>query len=112
MKKAMVMGTLVTLVLVAGCYYAPGGIAPSNTPIGNRSYNIVDTDVEAQDCVWRLFGILPVSGRNSTQDAVEEALQGSKSDALIDVTVEGVNKYYIVISSGCTVVHGKGIRFQ
>jgi hypothetical protein len=58
----------------------------------------------------RLLGCIPISGGNQLSDALDEA-QGDRAgaDALIDITVEAVSKYFILWSHGCTVVRATAV---
>jgi hypothetical protein len=111
LMKAVTIG-IVGLVacFVTGCRTAPGGIAPSSTPLEGRSYTVLGY-TESTDSRICLFGILPVSNHNSIRDAVEDAQKRVNADALIDVTVEGYSQYYIIFSRDVTRVEGIGIRF-
>jgi hypothetical protein len=64
----------------------------------------------AADCEYNLLGFIPISGGNQLSDALDEA-QGDRAgaDALIDITVEAVSKYFILWSHGCTVVRATAV---
>jgi hypothetical protein len=102
---------ILALVATVGCIRTPGGIAASNTPIGARSYKVLG-EAYGTDTQVALFGIIPVSGPNSMQAAIEDAKTKSGGDALVDVTVEGVAKYFILFSTYTTEVRGKAIKYQ
>lgn len=96
---------------LTGCAHMPGGIAPSTTPIDGRPYEILG-DVKGTDSRTLLFGILPISGPNTIQDAVDDAKHKMNADALIDVTAEGYGSWWILWANNTTVVRGKAIRFK
>lgn len=97
---------------LAGCVRDPGGIAPSNIPVSQNGYSELGR-VQAQDCMVRLLGILPVSGGNQTADAVSRALaQKPGADALVNITVDRVSKYFILWSQTCTEVRARAVRFR
>jgi hypothetical protein len=95
------------LLLLAGCATSPGGIAASSTPLEGRKYKVLEKTSATSNCV-RLLGIIPISGSNNMRSAVDKV----GGDALIDVTVEGFNQYWILFSRDVTYVEGIGIRFE
>jgi len=99
------------LVLVAGCAHLPGGIAPSTTPTDGRAYDILG-NAEATDSRVSLLCLLPISGANSIQGAVDKAKKQFDADALIDVTVEAYSQIWILFCNNTTLVRGKAIRFK
>jgi len=101
----------ITAAVLAGCAHMPGGIAPSTTPINNRQY-VELGDVSASDSKVMLLGLIPISGSNDIQDAIDKAKQKVGADALIDVTVEGYGQWWILWSNTTTKVTGKGIKFK
>jgi starvation-inducible outer membrane lipoprotein len=97
--------------LFTGCATMPGGIAASSTPLEGRKYTVLERTTATSNCI-RLFGIIPISGSNNTRSAVDKAARKVGGDALIDVTVEGFNQYWILFSRDVTYVEGIGIRFE
>jgi starvation-inducible outer membrane lipoprotein len=97
--------------LFAGCATMPGGIAASSTPLEGRKYTVLERTSATSNCI-RLLGILPITGSNSTRSAIDKAARRVDGDALIDVTVEGFNQYWILFSRDVTYVEGIGIRFD
>ncbi|MDO9528411.1 MAG: hypothetical protein Q7J27_04535 [Syntrophales bacterium] len=59
-----------------------------------------------------LLGLIPLTGSNSTKDALNKAIKKAGADALIDVTVDGYNQWFIILSRVVTKVEGTGIRFE
>lgn len=98
-------------VFLAGCAHLPGGLAPSTTPIEGRAYDILG-DVKGTDSRTLLFGILPISGANTIQGAVDDAKAKMSADALIEVSAEGYSSWWILWSNNTTVVRGKAIKFK
>ena len=112
MFKRTGMGLIASaLVFVAGCAHAPGGIAPSTTPIDGRTYDILG-HAETTDSRVSLLCLLPISGANSIQGAVDKAKKQFDADALIDVTVEAYSQIWILWCNNTTMVRGKAIRFK
>ena len=95
---------------LAGCGTVPGGVAPSTTPLEGRTYTVL-SKTAGTDSRIKLFGVLPVSGSNTTRGAIESAQRRVGADALIDVTVDGYYQYWILFSRDITRAEGLGIRF-
>ena len=98
------------IAIMVGCVRMPAGVSPSNTPLGTRSYKVVGEAYGSSTSV-AFLGFLPVSSPNYTYEAIENAKQTSGGDALIDVTIEGTGKYFILFSTYTTEVRGKAIKF-
>jgi hypothetical protein len=98
-------------LLACGCATTPGGLAASNTPLEGKQYT-VGRQVTGKDSLIRLFMFLPVSGSNTIRDALDEAIRAGGGDALIDITVESYDTYWILFSKHTTRVSGKTIRFK
>ncbi len=101
----------VATAFLAGCAHMPGGITDSTTPLNGRPY-VELGKVVGEDSKILLLGLIPISGSNNTQDAIDDAKQKTNADALIDVTVEAYGRYWILWSSLTTKVSGKGIKFN
>lgn len=113
MREKTIIGLLLlALACTTGCFNMAGGIAPSTTPLGDRDYDVVDADAVGKDCVWRLLEIIPISGGNHADNAIESALRAHRADGLIDVTVENYSRHLLIVGLGCTRVKGKAIRFK
>jgi len=111
-KKVFIWALVgVVVSLLDGCATMPGGIAASSTPLEGRKYKVLERTSATSNCI-RLFGIIPISGSNNTRSAVDKAARKVGGDALIDVTVEGFNQYWILFSRDVTYVEGIGIRFE
>jgi hypothetical protein len=109
--RIVVVGLLLGgLALAMGCATTPGGIAPSTTPLEGRKYTVLGPTqgVDSRIC---LLGILPISGRNSLKGAIEKAVRRKNADALIEVTADAYNQYWILFSKNATHVEGIAIRF-
>jgi len=101
---------VVTVLLVTfGCTRSPGGIAPSNIPLSQDGYTSLG-QVEASDCKVNLLGLIPVSGGNHIADAMRKALGRTEgTDALVDISVDRVIKYFILWSQVCTEVRATAV---
>jgi len=110
-NTSRVLMVVLASVFAAGCAHIPGGIAPSTTPIDGRAYDVIG-DVKETDSRTLLFGILPLSGPNTIQGAVDKAKKKMDADALIEVTAEAYNSWWILWANNTTVVRGKAIKFK
>jgi hypothetical protein len=108
---ARVLLPVITISLLSACIYQPGGIAPSNIPLDGRSYRVVG-ETASTDSAIRLFMVLPVSGSNSTRQALDAAIRQRSADALIDITVEHYTQFWVLFSRHVTAVRGTAIQFD
>jgi len=97
--------------ILSGCVSMPGGIAPSSTPIEGRKYQTLGYVNDTSSCS-KLFGFIPISGANSIRDAVQGAIQKSRADALIEVSVDYYTQFWFVFIRHVTRVEGMAIRFE
>jgi hypothetical protein len=111
MRPILVAAFILFLILsAAGCARSPGGIAPSNIPLQQGGYTPIGP-VSASDCKVNLLGILPLSGGNQIADAMQSALRReSSADALVDISIDHVWKYFILWSSSCTEIRATAVR--
>ncbi len=98
-------------MFLAGCAHIPGGLAPSTTPIEGKAYDVMG-EVKGTDSRTLLLGILPISGANTIQGAINDAKSKMGADALIEVTAEAYSSWWILWSNNTTVVRGKAIKFK
>ena len=108
--RAMLCGAT-AILLVAGCSHLPGGISDSTTPIDGREYDELGL-VNTTDSRVLLFGFIPISGSNSIRAAMEKAIRAKGADALIEVTVESYNQFWILFTRDVIKVEGRAIRFK
>lgn len=103
---------LIACILAPGCFRSPGGVAASNIPLEQDGYRVLGP-VNASDCKYNLLGFIPISGGNQTQDAIDEALGDRPgADAMVNITVEGVNKFFILWSQKRTDVRGLAVSIK
>ena len=98
-------------LLLTGCAHVPGGIAPSNIPINGREYDILGP-THGKNSSFFVLGIIRVGGSCFTKDAILSAKKRKKADALIDITVEHRELYFILFTIKTTTVFGTAIRFK
>ncbi len=108
MSRSLLVLTLLCVFTLVGCVRTPGGVAGSTMPLAPGGYTILGS-TSASDCKISLLGILPVSSGNQTYRAVEKAKRKRNADALIDVTIDRVDRYYILWSSVCTEVYATAV---
>jgi len=100
---------LFLLFFVVGCARTPGGVAPSNIPLQQGGYTPIGP-VSASDCKVNLLGILPITGGNQIADAMRSALRKEASaDALVDISIDHVVKFFILWSSSCTEIRATAV---
>jgi hypothetical protein len=108
---ARILLPILIVPLLWGCVHRPGGIAASNIPLEGREYRKIGPTAASDSSVW-LFGILPVSGSNTTRQALDAAIQKKSADALIDITVEYYVHFWILFVRHVTSVRGTAIQFE
>lgn len=97
------------LVLMGGCIRTPISMMTSTRPLEQNRY-VELGPVEENDCIFYLFGLIPLSSANDMQGALRDAIKKSRGDALIQVTAETFYENYIVVSRYCTVIQGIAVR--
>lgn len=107
----LMIAVLVTVVTL-GCVHTTGGVAPSNVPLAPGSYKELAI-VGGKDCVYYLFGVIPLTGGNETRTALNRALLSRPGTmALVNVTADTYSQFFIVFSRSCTQVYGTAVRIQ
>ena len=99
------------LIYMSGCAMRPGGIAASTTPIDGRKYSNLGRVIETDSRVY-LLGFIPITGANTTRDAIDSAVRSQDGDAMINVTVESYVQWWILFTRFATRVEGDVIRFE
>lgn len=95
--------------LLTGCIRSPIAMMPSSKPMAPGSYSELGP-VEETDCIWYLFGVLPVSSGNNFQDALNDASRQRGGDGLVQVTAETYYQNFLVVSRFCTIVQGIAVK--
>lgn len=99
-------------IALAGCVRSPGGVAPSNIPLSQDGYSMLGP-VAASDCKVNLFGVIPVSGGNQVADAMTRAQSKIPgADALVNISIDRVSKYFILWSQTCTEVRATAVNLK
>ncbi len=101
---------LLLVLLVSACAQIGGGVAPSTKPLNPGSYQTLG-QVEGEDCAYYLLGLIPLTGFNSTQEALRDALSKQPgATALVQVTSDTRGMSYIIVGERCTIVQGTAVR--
>lgn len=113
MSARRMMLRLVSVVLgasvVRACASQTGGVAASTIPLAPGGYTVL-RDVTNRDCLILLFGLIPLTGGNSTREAVSRAISGAPgADALINVSADTYLEWWFVLTKTCTQVHGTAV---
>jgi hypothetical protein len=96
-------------VVASGCIRTPIGMLTSTRPLAPGGYSELGP-VEETDCLWYLFGALPISSGNNFQDAIKDAIRQRDGDALIQVTAETYYQNFLVVARYCTIVQGIAVK--
>jgi len=91
-----------------GCARMPGGVAASNIPLEPGGYTPIGR-VSASDCKINLFGLIPISGGNRLDQAMDAAIAKKGAHALVDIAVDYSQKYFILWSQACTEVRATAV---
>lgn len=108
---ARLAAALLIGLFASACMHMPGGVAASNVPMDGRHYRVVGDTAATDSSVW-LFGILPISGSNTTEAALREAIRRKDGDALINITVEAYTQFWILFVRHVTEVRGTAVKFE
>ena len=112
MKNFKIFASIsILLILMPSCATSPGGIAASTTPINGREYKVLGNVSETSSRV-ALLGVLPISGKNSTRDAIESAIESKSGDAMINVTVDAHHEFWLLFTRMVTSIEGDVIKFE
>lgn len=110
MKRSIALASCLALLVTLGaCTRVPGGVAPSTIPLQPGGYTVLGP-VSASDCKVNLLGLIPISGGNDLYQALDEAKRDRDADALIDISVDLVSKFFILWSQTCTDVRATAVR--
>lgn len=104
-------GLLCLALFATGCMHTPGGIAPSNVPMEGRSYRVLGDTAATDSSVW-LLGLIPITGSNTTEAALREAMRKHDADALINITIEAYTQWWILFVRHVTEVRGSAVKFE
>jgi hypothetical protein len=106
-------GSLLLLMvpLLSACIVGshPAGIASSSAPV-YPNYTVLGP-AEDSSCFYRIF-ILPVGGKDATEQIIAKLVKEKGGDALAGVTVELRSRTFVLplVSSECTIVRGMVVK--
>lgn len=102
---------LLLIPLLASCIVGshPAGIASSSSPVG-PNYTVLGP-AEESSCFYRVL-ILPLGGKESTDQLIAKAVKEKGGDALAGVTVELRSSTLALPLAGkeCTIVRGLVVK--
>jgi hypothetical protein len=93
---------------LSGCLHSAVTVSPATKPLAPGGYKEL-RPATGVDCLWALFGVIPISSGNTLQNAMREAIENGGGDALIQVTADTFFQHYIIVSRYCTQVEGIGV---
>jgi len=87
----------------------PAGIASSSSPVG-PNYTVLGP-AEESSCYYRIL-ILPLGGKDATDQLIARAVKEKGGDALVGVTVELRSSTFVLPLAGkeCTIVKGLVVK--
>jgi hypothetical protein len=100
---------LLCVALTSGCIRSPIAMMTSSKPLTQGQYTELGP-VEETDCLWYLFGVLPISTGNDLQGALRDATRQRNADALVQVTAETYYQNFLVVARYCTIVQGIAVK--
>ena len=81
----------------------------STRPLAQSGYRELGP-VSESDCMWYLFGFIPISSGNTMQRAMRKAIEAGRGDALIQVTSDSFYQNFILFSRYCTDIEGIAVQ--
>ena len=107
MKKLALV--VLAMVSLSGCFRSPIAMMTSTKPIAPGTFQELGS-VEETDCLWMLFGFLPITTGNDMQAAIRDAIRQGGGDALVQVTAETYYQNFIVVARYCSIIQGVAVR--
>ena len=108
LPEVLAIGIALMAFASSGCVARhPAGIAPSTSPLPS-SFTVLGP-VEASSCKWAVL-FIPVSGKSTTDELIEQLVQEKGGSALIGVTVEHKVTQYPFVGSDCSIVKGLAVK--
>lgn len=113
MKKTIILISLaiVCLIFIFTCSTEPICMAPSSTPLNNRTILTNYGQVEGKYTAVSLFGLWMIDTPNLDL-AINDALTKKGGDALINIRCYSSTKYYILFSLYSIIVDGEAVKFS
>ena len=101
----------VAMGLTAGCS-SMVTVAPSTSPITAKDTYTKLGHTKGQSGTLMLFCFLPFGSSQPSKDAVAEALEAKKANALIEVTEDYKSLNLLLFQYNWTTVEGTAIKFE
>ena len=102
---------LLMVPLLSSCIVGshPAGIASSSSPVG-ATYTVLGS-AEESSCYYRIL-ILPLGGKDATEQLIANAVKEKGGDALVGVTVELRSSTLVLplVGKECTIVRGLVVK--
>ena len=111
MNKLIIAVFAASLLLFAGCSTMPVGIAPSITPLNEKTISANLGQAVGKDSAYSVFGLFMI-GRPDIQTAVNNALNSSGGDTLINVHCYETWYYFLLFSVNTVAVHGDAVKLS
>ena len=107
MKKIILIAA--SSAFLCGCTWTvPHQIATSNTPLPS-SYKVLGP-ASGKACETHLFNLFNIGGSARLQAAIDDALNKSGGDAMIEITTDYTVCYNLLYTQNCTLVNGLAIK--
>jgi hypothetical protein len=90
-----------------GCA-APGAVAPSTLPVGEH-YVELGKHEESSSCGYTILTI-PVKNPAPLSEVIDEMVKSRGGDALIEVTSQSSQAFYLLGMANCIGVQGKVVK--
>lgn len=101
----------ILLIFVAGGCTSPGGLAPSSMPItGRDSYTVIQREAYAIDSGVTVL-IFPIT-TCSAYNALQKVKEKYKADAVINVSLENINNFYVFWNVRKILIRGDAIKIK
>lgn len=107
--KQKIFAAVAAACALTACSHISGGASPSTMPLGPGSYNELGP-VRGTDCVYSLFGVIPLSTGNETKKAISNAIaEKPGATALVKVSADTYSQFFILFGRTCTQVDGVAV---
>lgn len=97
--------------LLVGCMTYPATIAPASTPITPGKYTIIG-DTQGSAFGLSILGFIPVMGFRQAGAAVEDALQRSGGDALINIAGDVQILHLLIVTLHWTSLEAQAVKLD
>ncbi|MDD2774040.1 MAG: hypothetical protein PHP45_10145 [Elusimicrobiales bacterium] len=107
-NRMIAVGLVAVSACFGGCTYTfPHQVVATNTPLTPNSYKVIGP-ASGKSCETHFLGML-VSKPRRLQSAIDNALDKTRGDALIELTIDNQSGGFLV-GEDCTLVNGLAIK--